>query len=67
MYTVCLSLFVLLGALFFIQATCFNVFFLVHAGGGLWGVISVPIFARDTGIIYAWSHASGLVSYAEVN
>ena len=30
------------------------VFFLtVHLGGGLWGVLSVPIFNKESGIFYA--------------
>ncbi|KAJ8023646.1 Ammonium transporter 1 member 2 [Holothuria leucospilota] len=27
----------------------------VHFGGGLWGIVSVPIFARGTGILFRWN------------
>ena len=33
--------------------------FAVHYGGGLWGVVAVCFFAKDTGVFYAWDSDSG--------
>lgn len=32
---------------------CFSYLFSVHLGGGFWGVLSVPIFNKESGIFYA--------------
>ncbi len=36
-------------------------FISVHAGGGLWGVISVPIFAKEDSIVFGTDKVAWMV------
>jgi hypothetical protein len=39
-----------------------HVIFKVHFGGGLVGVLTVPLFSNDFGIVYNWDLRSAYVS-----
>ena len=38
----------------------------MHFGGGIVGVLCVPLFSKDFGIVYFWDRASCLVSMLQV-
>ena len=49
------------------ESTLYNVsvktwIFAVHFGGGVIGVLAVPLFSKDFGVVYFWDRTAGLVS-----